>query len=218
MSLPDLDPKAQEDPAVDDATDDSPAPDSEDSPAADSEQAVPSQTEGGLEALPAEPVSPEEELAALRAERDELRASLLRRRADFENYRKRVERDRHAAAQDALATVFREIVAAVDDLERALSATAEQSDLRQGVELTYREILGMLESHGVVVVDPQGEAFDPAHHEALLHEPVPGLAEGAVAEVFRKGYSFGDRLLRPALVKVAKGEAADEANDDTENH
>ena len=84
------------------------------------------------------------------------------------------------------------------------------------MELTHRELLGLLESHDVATLDPVGETFDPTHHEALLHEPVPGLSEGEVAEVFRKGYSYGERLLRPALVKVAKGEDADGASDDTE--
>ncbi len=149
--------------------------------------------------------SPEEELEALRRERDELREAVLRRRADFENYRRRVERDRHTAAQDALAAVFREIVGTVDNLERALSVGGSPDELRKGVELTYRELMGLLESHDVVAVDPaEGEAFDPTVHQALLHEPVPGFADGSVAEVLRKGYSFGERLLRPALVKVAK--------------
>jgi len=160
--------------------------------------------EGQLEEGPSPPPT-REELEALRAESAELRDALLRRRADFENYRKRVERDRHAAAQDALAAVFREIVGTVDNLERALAADPGGELLRQGVELTYRELVGLLESHEVLVVDPVGEPFDPERHQALVHEPVPGLAEGTVAEVFRKGYTFGRRLLRPALVKVAKG-------------
>ena len=172
----------------------------------------------GLEALPEEPRPVEEEIAALREERDDLRDALLRRRAEFENYRRRVERDRHTAAQEALAAVFREIVATVDNLERALSAGGDQDELREGVGLTYRELLGLLESHGVVAVDPQGEPFDPTLHEALLHEPVAGLSEGEVAEVFRKGYSYGERLLRPALVKVAKGDGAESANDGGETH
>jgi molecular chaperone GrpE len=142
----------------------------------------------------------------LERECSQLRESLLRRRAEFENYKKRVERDRHTAAQEALAAVFREIVGTVDNLERALAAEGAGDRLREGVELTYRELVGLLESHRVLPLDPRGEPFDPEVHQALLHEPVPGLAEGTVAEVFRKGYVFGDRLLRPALVKVAKGE------------
>ncbi len=159
----------------------------------------------GLEEVPGTGPTLEEELEAVRKERDELGEQVLRRRAEFENYRRRVERDRHTAAQEALASVFREIVGTVDNLERALSAGGGPEELREGVELTYRELMGVLEAHDVVVVDPVGgEAFDPTVHQALLHEPAPGFPEGSVAEVLRKGYSFGERLLRPALVKVAK--------------
>jgi len=100
-------------------------------------------------------------------------------------------------------------VATVDNLERALAAEGDGGLLRQGVDLTHRELMGLLEAHGVVALNPTREAFDPELHQALLHEPVPGLSEGTVAEVYRKGYVFGDRLLRPALVKVAKGDGAD---------
>ena len=162
--------------------------------------------EAGMEQVPGtESPSVEDELEALRRERDELRDDALRRRADFENYRRRVERDRHNAAQEALTAVFREVVGTVDNLERALEAGGSPEELRKGVELTYRELLGVLESHDVVAVDPAtGDNFDPNVHQALLHEPVPGVRDGAVAEVLRKGYSYGERLLRPALVKVAK--------------
>jgi molecular chaperone GrpE len=170
--------------------------------------------ERGLEAVPEEaPSGSTDGIEELRRERDDLRDQLLRRRADFENYRRRVERDRHTAAQDALAAVFREVVTTLDNLEGALSSEGGPDELREGVELTHRELLGLLESHDVVALDPLGEPFDPTVHQALLHEPVAGFDEGTVAEVFRKGYSFGERLLRPALVKVAKGDASAEAAD-----
>jgi molecular chaperone GrpE len=169
--------------------------------------------ETGLEAVEEAPPTAEQALEALREERDELAEQLLRRRADFENYRRRVERDRHTAAQEALAAIFRELLATVDNLERALSATGGEDELRKGVDLTHRELVGLLESHDVVPVDPMGERFDPAEQQALLHEPVPGLEEGEVAEVFRKGYLFGERLLRPALVKVAKGDDPEDGHE-----
>jgi molecular chaperone GrpE len=205
VSLPESDPQEDKEPDVNDLTQDT-------TPDADTEPGSAS----GIEAVPEARPGPEDQLAALRQERDELKDALLRRRAEFENYRRRTERDRHTAAQDAVAALLREVVATVDNLERALAATGDEQGLREGVELTHRELLGLLESHDVATVDPEGEMFDPTHHEALLHEPVPGLPEGTVAEVFRKGYSYGERLLRPALVKVAKGEDTDGARDDTE--
>jgi molecular chaperone GrpE len=145
------------------------------------------------------------DLDALRRDRDELRDQLLRRRADFDNYRKRVDRDRQQAGFEVAAGIFRELVATVDNLERALQSGATEDALRAGVELTYRELRAFLESQGVVTHDPTGQRFDPEIHQALMHDEVPGVAEGTVAEVFRKGYSYKERLLRPALVRVAKG-------------
>jgi molecular chaperone GrpE len=148
---------------------------------------------------------PADELEALRQECTELRGALLRRRADFENYRRRVERDRLSAAVEAEAGILRQMLGTVDNLERALAASGADSGLREGVALTLRELLTLLESVGVAVVNPLGERFDPALHQAILHEPAPGFEPGCVAEVLRKGYTYKDRLLRPALVKVASG-------------
>ena len=185
----------------------------EDQTSAVVEEASPTPAKG-LEAVEAPPPSPEDQLEALRAEHEVLQNTLLHRRADFENYRRRVERDRSTAAQVALAGIFEELLGTVDNLERALSAGGDEDEFREGVELTHRELVGLFESHGVVAVDPVGQRFDPATQQALIHEPQPGLSDGAVAEVFRKGYSFGERLLRPALVKVAKGEEPEDGNDD----
>jgi molecular chaperone GrpE len=158
---------------------------------------------------PADASAPAEEVEALRRERDDLRDQLLRRRADFENYRKRVERDRAAAATDVLATFIEALIPSLDNLDRALSTDAPDTSVREGVELIRREIQGVLESHGVSIDDPAGRPFDPEVHQALAHEPAAGYEDGAVVEVFRKGYSLRGRLLRPALVKVAKGPSGD---------
>jgi molecular chaperone GrpE len=149
--------------------------------------------------------APANDVEALRREVSELKDALLRRRADFENYRRRVERDRDAAAAEAEAGVLRKVLGTVDNLERALAATGTESSLREGVALTLRELLALLESLGVVTLDPLGERFDPAYHQAILHEPAPGFARGTVAEVYRKGFTYKGRLLRPAMVKVASG-------------
>jgi molecular chaperone GrpE len=145
------------------------------------------------------------DLDAVRAERDELRERLLRRAAEFDNYRKRVERDRAQSAVEATAALLKSLIPSLDNLERALSAEGGAGALREGVELTRRDLLAALQAQGLVIEDPVGRRFDPTRHEALSHEPAPGRAEGDVVEVLRKGYSFKDRLLRPALVKVAKG-------------
>ena len=146
-----------------------------------------------------------DEIGALRRERDELKEALLRRRADFENYRKRVERDRSTATVEAEAALLRELLGTVDNLERALSAQDAGTALREGVVLTHRELMALLESLGVTAVDALGQRFDPTAHQAIQHEPHPGFEPGTVSEVFRKGYRYRDRLLRAALVKVASG-------------
>ena len=158
----------------------------------------------GVDTAPV-PALTREEIEALRRERDELRDQVLRKRAEFENYRKRVERDRQQAGTDGAAAVLKGLVPTLDNLDRALETAGKDDPLREGVELTRRELVAFLESQGVEVQDPVGQPFDPERHQALSHEPVAGFADGTVVEVFRKGYSYKGRLLRPALVKVAKG-------------
>ena len=157
----------------------------------------------GVEAVE---VPADQQLESLRRERDELRDQVLRRRADFENYRKRVERDKEQAAVDARAQVLSALLPTIDNFERALSAPPAGDDaaLRSGVELIYRNLMTLLDSRGVIVKDPTHEPFDPQIHQALMHEVVPGVPEGTIVETFPKGYFLKDRLLRPALVKVAK--------------
>jgi molecular chaperone GrpE len=163
----------------------------------------------GVDAAPREPLT-REQVEALRRERDDLQDQLLRRRAEFENYRKRVERDRQQAGLDAVAAVLKGLIPTIDNLDRALDAPGGEG-LREGVELIRRELLALLEAQGVVRDDPKGERFDPERHQALAHETVPGHEDGTVVEVFGKGYSYKDRLLRPALVKVAKGDGGDDS-------
>jgi len=168
----------------------------------------------GLESADGAPMEPltREQIEALRKERDDLRDQVLRRRAEFENYRKRVERDRHLSSLDASAAIFKALIPTLDNLDRALAAPTGEG-LREGVELIRRELLSLLESHGVMASDPKGEKFDPNLHQALSREPAPGQPEGTVLGVFGKGYSYKDRLLRPAMVTVAAGK--DEGDDDS---
>src|SRR5260370_24047544 len=110
--------------------------------------------------------TPTEDPEVLRRERDTLREQLLRRRAEFENFKKRVERDRSQAAFEAAAAIFRELVPTVDNLERALASGADEDTLRQGVELSYRGLLNLLEGPGGEGHDPVGRPFDPRIHQA----------------------------------------------------
>jgi molecular chaperone GrpE len=151
-------------------------------------------------AAPAE----DDELTALRKERDGLVDQLLRRRADFENYKRRVERERQNTAADATAEMMKDLLPTLDNLERALGASGEEAALREGVLLMQRELLSALEARGLVVEDPTGAPFDPARQQALAADVVPGAVPGTVVEAYRKTYLFRERLLRPALVRVAK--------------
>ena len=178
----------------------------EDHPAPAKAQAETSDEASGLQGVDAAPREPltREQVEELRRERDDLLDQLLRRRAEFENYRKRVERDRQQAGTDSAAAILKSLIPTIDNLDRALDAPGGEG-LREGVELIRRDLLALIESQGVVREDPKGERFDPERHQALVHEKAPGHEEGTVVEVFGKGYRYKDRLLRPALVKVAKG-------------
>jgi len=176
-------------------------------PGADGEASAETTGEGeprGLELAPEPARDGVDELEALRRERDELEDQLLRRRADFENFRKRVERDRPLIRREVTASIMKALVPTIDNLDRALDADAAGEGIRKGVELTRRELLAVLEAEGVVVVNPEGQRFDPERHQALLHEEISGHEDGTIVEVFRKGYVLDGQLLRPALVKVAK--------------
>jgi molecular chaperone GrpE len=184
----------------------------EDGKPAEVQAAAPPAEETGLEGVDAAPREPltREQIEELRRERDDLQDQLLRRRAEFENYRKRVERDRQQAGIDSVAALLKGLIPTLDNLDRALDAPGGEG-LREGVELIRRDLLALLESQGVVREDPKGERFDPERHQALAHEEAPGHKEGTVTDVFGKGYSYKDRLLRPALVKVAKGDDDDDS-------
>jgi molecular chaperone GrpE len=141
-------------------------------------------------------------------ERDEFRDLLLRQTADFDNYRRRTERERQALEETAAFNVIHELLPLVDDLERALQADAGSEGAeayRKGVELIHRQLLDILRRRGVRPIEALGAAFDPHYHQAVAHEPANGRTDGEIVEEFRRGYTLGDRLLRPSMVKVAKG-------------
>ena len=146
----------------------------------------------------------------LQRERDEFKDLLLRKTAEFDNYRRRTERERQAQAETAAADLLGELLPLVDDLERALQAEAGSEGAeayRRGVELIHRQLMEILRKRGVKAIEALGADFDPHHHQAVAHEAAAGHREGEVIEEYRRGYTLGDRLLRPSMVKVAKGEA-----------
>ena len=151
-----------------------------------------------------------DEITSLQQERDDLYERLLRTTAEFDNYRKRTERERSSLYESAAAQVLQELLPAIDDLERALRATETGGDpalerYRQGFELIHRQLLEILRRRGVEPLEVVGEAFDPEWHESVATEPADGRPDGEITVESRRGYRIGQRLLRPAMVRVAKG-------------
>ncbi|HEX6165009.1 MAG TPA: nucleotide exchange factor GrpE [Vicinamibacterales bacterium] len=170
-----------------------------------SEQPIDPIDEGGAAAPAAEAEAPQD-TSALQKERDDLYDRLLRKTAEFDNFRKRVERDRKDMIDYASAEVLSDLLAIVDDFDRALAAEAppEAQGYKTGLELIQRQLAELLKKRGVSTIEAMGADFDPHVHQAVAYEEVPGAREGEVVGVMAKGYKLGDRLLRPALVKVAK--------------
>ena len=126
--------------------------------------------------------------------------------SDLDNFRKRVERDRKEMIEWAAAEVLNDLLSVVDDFDRALAAPAppEAQQFKAGLELINRQLGELLKKRGVTIVEALGADFDPHVHQAVAYEEVAGAREGEVVGVLAKGYKIGDRLLRPAMVKVAK--------------
>ncbi len=143
---------------------------------------------------------------ALQRERDDLHDRLLRVTAEFDNERKRTDRERRELSDAIAADVARDLLPALDDLERALAAPPGPGDatLRAGVELSHRQLVESLRRRGITTFDAVGQLFDPSWHEALASEPAAGRRDGEITAEVRRGYRVGSRLLRPALVQVAK--------------
>lgn len=144
-------------------------------------------------------------LEELRRERDALNDRLLRTAAEFENYRKRMDRERRELSDYTAGEVIKELLPIIDNLERALQAAPQDDPLRKGVELIHKQMLEMLRKRGVTPIEALGADFDPNVHEAVTHEESAQHREGEVMQELQRGYKVGERLLRPAMVKVAKG-------------
>lgn len=155
----------------------------------------------------------EAERARLEAEASEFKDRLLRTLAEMENLRRRTEREVKDAGQYAIASFARDMLGVADNLRRALDAVPAEAreqggavaTLVEGVELTERELLKGLEKHGVRKLDAEGAKFDANFHQAMFEVPNTSVPHGTVVQVMQTGYVIGDRMLRPALVAVAKG-------------
>lgn len=161
-----------------------------------------------------EPGSPDtpESLAALIKERDDLKDQLLRNRAEFDNYRKRMLRENDQIRKTAARNLIEDLLPVLDNLERALGHAADVSadPVLQGVDMVVRSLHEKLSGHGLSPIAALGQPFDPNVHEALAHEPSEEHPADTVVAEYHRGYKLGDLVLRPAKVSVSSGPKTDE--------
>jgi molecular chaperone GrpE len=177
--------------------------DTEHQNAAQAEQTTPETAESAVDPI-----------AVLEAEKDELRDKFLRLMADMENLRRRTEREVADARTYAVANFARDMLNVADNVRRGIETVSDETrasaddsfkSFLEGIELTERDLLKTLERHGVKKLDPMGQKFDPHVHQAMFEVPNPDVPSGTIVQVMQSGFVIGDRVLRPALVGVAKG-------------
>jgi molecular chaperone GrpE len=170
--------------------------------------------EPGAPAAPETPAPQVDPVAVLAQEAADLKDRLLRTLAEMENLRRRTEKEVADARAYGVTNFARDILAVADNMERALKALDDEirakadagvKALLDGVELTERELIKVMEKHGVRRLEPAGQKFDPNLHQAMLEVPDPSVPSGTVVQVMQPGYTIGERVLRPALVGIAKG-------------
>jgi molecular chaperone GrpE len=142
---------------------------------------------------------------ALRGENQQLRDRYLRTLADFENVRKRTEREKADFYKYAVGAVMKDVLPVIDNFDRALAHATETDEFHTGVLLIYKQLYDVLQKHGLRPIDESGVHFDPNIHEAVVREEDDSVPSHTVVAILQKGYFLHDRLLRPALVKVAVG-------------
>jgi len=172
----------------------------------DTDETTTSETEAVFESLP-NIESLMQELKDCQAKADEYLDGWQRSRADFANYKRRIDREQSQVYQNAAGSIFKRYIEIIDDLERALKNRPQDGDgasWSDGIELIYRKFLSILESEGVTQQQAQGCDFDPNLHEAISSEPHEDFESGKIIEVIKNGYMLGERVLRPALVRVAQ--------------
>jgi molecular chaperone GrpE len=170
-------------------------------PAGDNDQASGASTEVRP---PTEVTGPEAEIQRLRAERDTAVDRLARMQAEFDNARKRAAKEQQDFRDFALTDTIKTLLPVVDNFERALQSKSEPADFRAGVELIYKQLRDVLTKLGVQPIDAKGQQFDPRFHEAVEMVDTADAADHEVLEEWQRGYKYKDRLLRPAMVKVAR--------------
>ncbi len=163
-----------------------------------------SQAPGGDQALEGELETLSRQLGEAETKLAEMRETVLRERAELDNQRKRLQRDLDQARRFANEKLLADLLSVFDNLERGLAADGDAVALRGGVELTLRELVRVGEASGLKAVGAVGDAFDPERHQAMAMVDAAGVAAGQIVSVMQKGYVLNDRLLRPALVSVAK--------------
>jgi molecular chaperone GrpE len=156
-------------------------------------------------AVAADSAKADAELSKLTSDLDDLRQTLLRRQADFDNYRKRIEKERGEDSKRSTARVIEGLIPVIDSFENALAAhrEAEYETYRKGFELIYKQLLDNLTRLGAERMDPVGKPFDPHLHQAVDRAETTEHADGTILQVFQPGYVFHGRVLRPAMVRVA---------------
>jgi molecular chaperone GrpE len=161
-------------------------------------------TSSEVEQLSAEIEVLKKKLEEAEAKTSEYKDSWLRSQAEFQNYRKRLERDHEMAHLSMKGDIIKKVLPVLDDLERALQNRAADDAWASGIELIARKFQNILESEGLKKIDAIGKEFDPNFHEAISHEPANGVQSGHVIGVVQNGYMLGERVIRPALVRVAQ--------------
>jgi len=146
----------------------------------------------------------QQKLIEVEAQASEFKDGWIRAQAEFQNYRKRIERDNELTYVSMKGDIIKKVLPALDDLERALQNRPADDAWASGIELIARKLQNILESEGVKRIEAEGVMFDPTFHEAISHEPSDEVESGHVIAVAQNGYMFGERVIRPALVRVAQ--------------
>jgi len=167
------------------------------------EQATTPASHAEMESAPI-PAELENQLAEAQSQAAEYKDGWQRSVADFQNYRRRVEAEKAETYQMAVGSIIKRYLPVLDDMERAMDSRPTDLAWANGVELIFRKLQAILEAEGLKRIEAEGQPFDPNFHEAISQEPVEGVKSGTVLSVIRNGYMLGERVVRPAMVRVAQ--------------